>query len=343
MSCTSNCTGCTTCINNTNTTCNGCPQQVGSQCVVYNGELLSCISVTAGLDLETILGLINSAICAIDPATSQLTIVDSANTNNVTVTSTTLGTTTTYHVDVSNVLLMRITSIESSITTINSTLLDLPINIVNNTPAYLTINHPIPNRWEFSYIGPMPNNGGVVYADNVKLSRPVSTGVAVAKTFTANYTTAYALAVGNVIKVKGTFQVPSSTIPTSRSCKISVGGGVLDLEYVAPIGAGSSNVYSVDFDLQIHVVSATPLAANNAVIRGTVLSTFSDNSLGFDSDYVFSPNNLVSPNLQPIAHTMNNYCSLDWSSLAIDASLSGSTVTIDSQANIFSIELVKLI
>jgi hypothetical protein len=40
---------------------------------------------------------------------------------------------------------------------------------------------------------------------------------------------------------------------------------------------------------------------------------------------------------------MNNYCSLDWGSLAIDASLSGSTASIDSQANIFSIELVKLI
>lgn len=343
MSCSSNCTGCTTCINNTNTTCNGCPQQVGSQCVIYNGELLSCISVTSGLDLETILGLINDTICNIDPAAQQLTVVDSANTNNVTVTSTTLGTTTTYHVDVSNVLLMRITSIESSITTINSTLLDLPINIVNNTPTYLTINHPIPNRWEFSYIGPTPNNNGIVYADNAKLTRAVSTGVAIAKTHTADYITTYTLSANSVIKVKGTFQIPPSTTMTSRSCKISIGGGVLDLEYIAPIGSGSSNVYSVDFDLQIHVVNTTPLATDNAVVRGTVLSTFSDNSLGFNSDYVFSPNNLVSPNLQPIAHTMNNYCSLDWSSLTIDALLSGSTVTINSQANIFSIELVKSI
>lgn len=343
MSCSSNCTGCTTCINNTNTACNGCPQQVGSQCVVYNGELLSCISVTTGLDLETILGLINETICNIDPAAQQITVVDSADTNHITVTSTTLGTTTTYHVDVSNVLMMRIVSIESSITTINNTLLDLPINIVNNTPSSLLINHPIPNRWEFSYIGSNPNPGGIVYSDNVKITRPVTTSFTTVKTNTADYISSYGLQVGEKIKINTTFQIPSSTSLVSRYCALSIGGGVFNFQYIAPIATSPTNVFSVDMEVEIYVIDNTPLAANNAVIKGKVLSVFSNFITEGDSNTVFSPNNLVSPNLQPELHAINNYCSLDWANLDISAGLSGSTAAINAEANIFSIELVKLI
>lgn len=342
------CNNCNSCQDNINSTCNGCGSQINSQCVFYQGETLSCISVSTGLDLESILSRINDAICAIDPGASQITVVDSADPDHVTVTSTVSGTTTTYHVDVSNVTLLRIDNLESEVININNTLADLPISIITNTPSYLTVSHPAPNSWIVDFTGTISTGGGVIYANNSLLQRPITTAFATTKSYTANYLTTHSLQNGEIIKVKASFQLPASILfPApgfvTRYCTLSIGSGTFIFQFDAPPLKLATDVYSILIDVNIHVVSRTALATNNALITGELKAVLSDYTLEGNSSTVFSPNNnSVSPGFQPACHTVNNYCSLDWTNLDIVAGCSGSSGVVPAESNLFSIELVKL-
>lgn len=73
----------------------GCAHQHSAKCVFYRGtSALSCIDVTNGDDLETALININEAVCNLTPSGS-ITIVESCN-DDIEVTSSTVGTATTY-------------------------------------------------------------------------------------------------------------------------------------------------------------------------------------------------------------------------------------------------------
>lgn len=338
---------CNSCNDNVSTGCNGCASQINSKCIIYTGEILGCIATSTNTDLETILENINAAICALDPLTERITIVDSANPDHVTVTSTVAGSTTTYHVDVSNVTLLRITNLETSVTNINNTLADLPISIITNTPSYLTVSHPAPNSWIVDFTGSLSTCGGVIYANNAKLTRPVTDTYTTTKYYTTNYLTTHSIQNGEVIKVKTTFQIPLSG-PTDnpgyveRYCQLSVGAGAFLFKAKSPDTKQSPDFYLVEMEIEIHVVSKIPLIPNNALITGVTTAVRTKPSEG-DSSTVFSPNNqLVSPNFQPICHTVNNYCSLDWTNLDIIAGCTGSTISTPAQSNLFSVELVKL-
>jgi len=55
-----------------NTQCTGCKEQIKDVCVFYSGNNLSCLGITTGATLNTIINAINTKLCTISPPTGGL-------------------------------------------------------------------------------------------------------------------------------------------------------------------------------------------------------------------------------------------------------------------------------
>lgn len=126
------------CNNCNNPSCDstcGCPQQVKGTCVFYQGANLDCLDVTKGDNYDSILTTLNSLICSLSPASGITTVVTGC--DSVTVTSSTIGTTTTYNVCLSSDILAQINTSTSNFVTLASCVNQGVLNIVSSDSSIL--------------------------------------------------------------------------------------------------------------------------------------------------------------------------------------------------------------
>lgn len=306
----------------------GCPIQLGTECVYYRSDTLSCIPAYSGDTLEVILGRIDEFICTNSPSGLTTTVVASADPNKITVTSLTSGTTTTYYVDIADVYQDYINStfvyLQDTITDGDQTNLLLIQDLDTRVTAIEDCCDTISNL----------ALSGVIYANNAPLTRPNAAVLATTKSFLTNYITTYSLAIGDVIKVRSSFQMPSiKDFGNSGICKILLSSGT-ELAGRNDI-AQSNEVFSFLFDIDINVVALS--GSNNALITGTVHKTQGE------TNTTYSPNNNTSNTVQQIAHTYSFYDTIDWTTLNIQAQCTGSTVSVSAKNDLFRIELLKKI
>jgi hypothetical protein len=315
---------CGGCGDNTLNQC-GCEIQLGSECIFYKSETLDCIPASSGDSLEVILSRINDFICTNSPSGVTTTVVASADPTKITVTSATSGTTTTYYVDIADVYQDYINStfvhLQNTITSGDQTNLLLIGDLDTRVTAIEDCCDTISNL----------ALSGVIYANNTPLTRPLSATLATTKSFLVNYITTYSLAVGDVIKVRSSFQMPTIK-DYGGVCAILLSSGT----NLAGLNDGQdTEAYSFLFDLDINVVALS--GSNNALITGTVHKTRGETNL------TYTPNNITSYQTQQVAHTYSFYDTIDWTTLNIQAQCTGSTVAVPAKNDLFRIELLKKI
>jgi len=315
---------CGGCGDNTLNQC-GCEIQLGSECIFYKSETLDCIPASSGDSLEVILSRINDFICTNSPSGVTTTVVASADPTKITVTSATSGTTTTYYVDIADVYQDYINStfvhLQNTITSGDQTNLLLIGDLDTRVTAIEDCCDTISNL----------ALSGVIYANNTPLTRPLSATLATTKSFLVNYITTYSLAVGDVIKVRSSFQMPTIK-DYGGVCAILLSSGT----NLAGLNDGQdTEAYSFLFDLDINVVALS--GSNNALITGTVHKTLGETNL------TYTPNNVTSYTTQQVAHTYSFYDTIDWTTLNIQAQCTGSTVAVPAKNDLFRIELLKKI
>ena len=303
----------------------GCPIQLGTECVYYRSDTLSCIPAYSGDTLEVILGRIDEFICNNSPSGLTSTVVASADPDKITVTSVTSGTTTTYYVDIADVYQDYINStfvhLQNTITDGDQTNLLLIQDLDTRVTAIETCCDTISNL----------ALSGVIYANNAPLTRPLLATTATTKSFLANYITTYSLAIGDVIKVRTSFQLPTVK-DYGGVCAILLSSGT----NLAGINDGQGTEdYSFLFDIDINVVALT--GSNNALITGNVYKNRGE------TNTIYSPNNTTSYINTHIAHTYSFYDTIDWTTLNIQAQCTGSTVSVSAKNDLFRIELLKKI
>ena len=334
------------CGENTNK-CDGCQVQLGTECIFYKSSALDCLSVSTGTSLEDILKNINSLICELTPSARMEYVVQSGD-DNLTVVTTVDGTTTTFTITLSVDFLSTISSIETSISDINAILADLPITIDTDTPASIEILHPSANTWKVNYLGSSPNIGGVLYSDLTQLSiaNQNSASLVRRKHKTFNYITDYGTPqVGDIIRAKTTFQVPSYYVLGANGGRVSfaVGGDPTGVSNSAALtyidGSQSNKALSFIAELEINVLSLST-SATNAVVSGKLFRI--DPESFSDYDYISNP---VSTTLTQVSHMLSFYCNIDWSQITFNTYCSGAynPLAISAKNDLFTIELIKKI
>lgn len=337
------CTPSTTCSSCSSTATCGCPVQLSSECIFYKGTDLDCISVTNGMTLEDSLAAINSTICTLNPSGVMLYDVVSADSTHITEVTTVAGDTTTFTLDLAPAFVTIVSNNTTDINTIFDTLDDLPITIGTTTPASIAVTHPSANTWNVNYIGtPTVVQGGVIHSDCTAATRPVTTVNATTKNFLADYLVDYTLAPGDLIKVRASFQSPTSAdLGANSTTSISLSSfftiSTLDATILPPSNAPTVSYY---YDMEINVISTgypTGVGVYNALITAKVYKTQGNTA----TRYYPENNNSASETL--VAHTLSEYKSLDWANLDIICKQTGSTASVSAKNDLFRVELVKKI
>lgn len=172
MSCNNNCLDDCSCIH-----------QHNAQCIFYNSDTLSCIDVTKGDDLETILKNINDTVCALSP--SSITVYNvQGTTNQIVVTPTTVGNTTTFTVSLSNTVITALTNIGAAITSLQTCVAGAIVSIATDTPDVISVfedgsGTPCGKEWKINFVAPssIPPTSGIIYNDSTKVGATGGTGV----------------------------------------------------------------------------------------------------------------------------------------------------------------------
>lgn len=341
MSCTSNTSFCSTC--DTNSCTCGCPIQLSSKCIIYKSDALSCLEIQAGTPLEDILKTIDTAFCNITPSGVLSYEVVSADSTHITVVPTQAGTVVTFTLDLAAAFVTRLSNAETNINSIYDILADLPITITTDTPLDIAITHPSVNTWKVNYIGsPTPFLGGVIHSNCTQAIRPVTTTNATTKNFLTNYLTAYSLASGDMIKVRATFQSPTTTdLGANSTTSVSLSSfltiSTLDNTVLPPSNAPTVSYY---YDIEINVISTgypTSVGVYNALVTAKVYKTQGNTGTRY------YPENTTSASETLVAHSLSEYKSINWANLDIICKQTGSTVSVSAKNDLFRVELVKKI
>lgn len=206
---------CNNCYNpSCDSTC-GCPQQIKGTCVFYQGANLDCLDVTKGDDYDSILANLNTLICNLVAPSGNTTVVTSnacSGGNNILVTSSTVGSTTTYNVCLNPTLVTQINNNTSNIATLSACASGLVSNITTSTPG-LTITPGSPTTcgrpFTIDYTPtPVDPVDGIVESDTKKSTYTNNPGNILLKSSTFNnFTLNSSLAIGDEIRFRLTGQV----------------------------------------------------------------------------------------------------------------------------------------
>ena len=212
-----------TCNNCYNPSCDstcGCPQQVKGSCVFYQGANLTCLDVTKGDDYDSILASLNTLICDLVAPSGNTTIVTSnacSGGNNILVTSSTVGSTTTYNVCLNPTLVTNINQNTANIATLSAcaantvkaiTSSSLIITTASTNTCGRTLNIEVPTP------SGTPIVDGIIYSDSTKVEANTGVGTDVvlkdSSTSIGDYYSLNGLEVGDEIRWRANGQIDSN-------------------------------------------------------------------------------------------------------------------------------------
>lgn len=309
----------------------GCQLQLDTKCIFYNSDTLSCLDVQSNTDLETILKKIDEIICDLNPDTP---IVYTVRNLDGTITVTPTGTNPKiFTVSVSPAILSAISSLQSSVATINTFISGL--SFVTTTPGLtgswsgndLTVN----------YTPPATNNsGGIIYNNFYKNVIPINTATNPVKSFSSDLVADYDLQVGEVIRIKGTFELSSvinGSLGLDSFCTVDI-NGAYKLTNIIYIGDRSDTMFSYDYEIDITVADVNNVS-ENAVINGRLRKTRGSNNW-------YTPNSPISSSVIETASSISYYAQIDWENFLVTTSITNNSATYPAKNNQLYIELIKL-
>ena len=309
----------------------GCQLQLDTKCIFYNSDTLSCLDVQSNTDLETILKKIDEIICDLNPDTP---VVYNVRNLDGTITVTPTGTNPkVFTVSISSSVLNRISTLESKVSDIEDFIADLAFSTTTSgltgswTGSTLTVNYTPPA----SLI-----TGGIIYNNFTKDVVAINTATNPVKSFTSDLIADYDLQIGEVIKLKGTFELSSvinGSLGLDSFCTVDI-NGVYKLTNIIYIGDRSDTIYSYDYEIDITVADIDNVA-ENAVINGKLRKTTGSNGW-------YTPNSQISSSVVETASSISYYAQIDWSNFLVTTSITNNSATDTAKNNQLYIELIKL-
>ncbi len=309
----------------------GCQLQLDTKCIFYNSDTLSCLDVQSNTDLETILKKIDEIICDLNPDTP---IVYTVRNLDGTITVTPTGTNPkVFTIGISTAVLTRITNLEFVTTTLN--------NFINGL-SFATTTVGMTGSWTgntltVNYTPPTPQvTGGIIYNNFDEDVVAINTATDPVKSFTSDLIADYDLQIGEVIKLKGTFQLSSrvdGSLGTDSEFSVDV-NGVYKLSNVLYQNSDLRTVFSYDYEIDITVVD-TDNVAKNAVINGKLRRTTGANDW-------YNPNSQVATSVLEVACSISYYTQIDWENFEVTTAITNNSANDTAKNNQLYIELIKL-
>lgn len=309
----------------------GCQLQLDTKCIFYNSDTLSCLDVQSNTDLETILKKIDEIICDLNPDTP---VVYNVRNLDGTITVTPTGTNPkVFTIGISAAVLTRITNLEFVTTTLN--------NFINGL-SFATTTVGMTGSWTgntltVNYTPPTPQvTGGIIYNNFDEDVVAINTATDPVKSFTSDLIADYDLQIGEVIKLKGTFQLSSrvdGSLGTDSLCSVDV-NGVYKLSNVLYQNSDLRTVFSYDYEIDITVVDIDNVA-KNAVINGKLRRTTGANDW-------YNPNSQVATSVLEVACSISYYTQIDWANFEVTTAITNNSATDTAKNNQLYIELIKL-
>lgn len=309
----------------------GCQLQLDTKCIFYNSNTLSCLDVQSNTDLETILKKIDEIICDLNPTDP---IVYTVRNLDGTITVTPTGTNPKiFTVSISSSVLNRISTLESKVSDIEDFIngLSFATTTAGMTGSWtgntLTVNYTPPTSQV---------TGGIIYNDFYKNVIPINTATNPVKSFSSDLIANYDLQVGEVIKIKGTFELSSvinGSLALDSFCTVDV-NGVYKLTNIIYIGDRSDTMFSYDYEIDITVADVDNVS-ENAVINGRLRKTRGSNNW-------YTPNSPISSSVIETASSISYYAQIDWENFLVTTSITNNSATYPAKNNQLYIELIKL-
>lgn len=316
---------------NTPTNPCGCQLQLDTKCIFYNSNTLSCLDVQSNTDLETILKKIDEIICDLNPTDP---IVYTVRNLDGTITVTPTGTNpVVFTVGISPEILTRISNLEFTTTVLN--------NFINGL-SFATTTAGMTGSWTgntltVNYTPPTSQvTGGIIYNDFYKNVIPINTATNPVKSFSSDLIANYDLQVGEVIKIKGTFELSSvinGSLALDSFCTVDV-NGVYKLTNIIYLGDKSDTMFSYDYEIDITVADVNTVS-ENAVINGRLRKTRGSNNW-------YTPNSPISSSVIETASSISYYAQIDWENFLVTTSITNNSATYPAKNNQLYIELIKL-
>ncbi len=183
-------------------------EQINAKSVFYRGNTQSCVPITTGQTLETILKNIDAKICSINPS-GNISIVQGTATQIV-VTDSTIGDTTTYTVSLDSDITDFISDTNATLANLQACCNSSVKSIVTDDPSTLDISDDGSGNYTLNVI---PPSGQIIYdgiiENNVSINKTNGLGgVQILKSFTYNYVAGSNLSINDEIrfKVNGTLE-----------------------------------------------------------------------------------------------------------------------------------------
>jgi hypothetical protein len=309
----------------------GCQFQLDSQCIFYNSDTLQCLDIQSNTDLETIIKKIDEIICSLNPSIP--TVYNVRNLDG-TITVTPTGTNPkVFTIGISTAVLTRITNLEFVTTTLN--------NFINGL-SFATTTVGMTGSWTgntltVNYTPPATNNsGGIIYNNFDKDVVAINSSNSSIKSFSSDLITDYDVQIGEVIKVKGTFEVSSrvdGSLGTDSHCTVDI-NGVYKLTNNLYQNSELNTVFSYDFEIDVTIID-TDDVADNAVVNGKLRRTTGANDW-------YSPNSQVATSVIETACSISYYTQIDWTNFLVTTSITNNSSSVVAKNNQLYIELIKL-
>jgi len=198
----------------------GCSHTHDASCIFYKGDSVSCIPVTKGQDLDTIIQNISEYICDLDPPSGWTSVVDSCD-DNIAVASTVDGNVTTYTVCLNEDIPNQIEDNTANIATILSCMSDTVYDLVSTDGSVsISVDSTVDCGRIIDLSVPpsgLPVYNGIVYSDITPATLPAGSGTdVVVKTLTRNYTTLNDIQDGDEIRFRVTGRTKGSGTTTDQ-------------------------------------------------------------------------------------------------------------------------------
>lgn len=309
----------------------GCQLQLDTKCIFYNSDTLSCLDVQSNTDLETILKKIDEIVCDLNPTDP---IIYTVRNLDGTITVTPTGTNPkVFTIGISAAVLTRITNLEFVTTTLNNFINGL--SFTTTTPGM--VGSWVDNELIVNYTPPASLiTGGIIYNNFDEDVVAINTATDPVKSFTSDLIADYDLQIGEVIKLRGTFEMSSrvdGSLGIDSVFSIDV-NGVYKLSNVLYQNSDLRSIFSYDYEIDI-TVADTDNVAKNAVINGKLRRTTGANDW-------YNPNSQVATSVLEVACSISYYTQIDWANFEVTTSITNNSATDTAKNNQLYIELIKL-
>jgi hypothetical protein len=308
-----------------------CQLQLDTKCIFYNSDTLSCLDIQSNTDLETIIKKIDEIICSLNPSIP--TVYNVRNLDG-TITVTPTGTNPkVFTVSISPAILTRITNLEFTVNVLNTFINGL--SFTTSTPGM--VGSWVDNELIVNYTPPASLiTGGIIYNDFYKNVIPINTATNPVKSFSSDLVADYDLQVGEVIRIKGTFELSSEingSLGLDSFCTVDI-NGAYKLTNIIYIGDRSDTMFSYDYEIDITVADVDNVS-ENAVINGKLRKTRGSNNW-------YTPNSPISSSVIETASSISYYAQIDWENFLVTTSITNNSATYPAKNNQLYIELIKL-